>query len=478
MRRFLPETLPAWILFIVITGLMIYQVATLAIVSLDRAAANDVLELYRVDERAFSLVQLLSAAPAGERKHIAAALSNSNYALAISETPVVTSPIAADDVLAELEDVMAGRLAKFGAVDARVRRDPASLPGTKNGGDTDDPDIGNVERDLLALAAKFANSDKFEASIQFSDGQWLNFVTPVTPVQPVLSMASLPLHIGVAALVLLICVWLIRRLTAPYRLMEIAVRRIGSDLKSPPISEHGSREYRAAARAVNSMQAKLREYVEDREQLAAALAHDLRTPLTRMRLRMDKLNKSALRSALNHDIGEIESIARSVVDFATMEVTDEEPERIDFGSLVYSIADAYGSASFEGGPPRSRSMICAARPVALRRCITNLLDNAIHYGKKVRIMLSQSDDEIVLTMLDEGPGIPQEQLDAVFRPFIRVDKSRNRRTGGFGLGLTIARNIARGLGGEIKLSNNQGGGLKTELRLPRAPARAAEPTAG
>jgi signal transduction histidine kinase len=97
----------------------------------------------------------------------------------------------------------------------------------------------------------------------------------------------------------------------------------------------------------------------------------------------------------------------------------------------------------------------------------------------VRISFSQSDDdEIVLTMLDEGPGIPQEQLDAVFRPFIRVDKSRNRRTGGFGLGLTIARNIARSLGGEIRLSNNQGGGLKTELRLPRAPARAAEPAAG
>ena len=146
---------------------------------------------------------------------------------------MVASPIAADDVLAELEDVMAGRLAKFGVVDARVRRDPASPPGTQNDSNTDDPDAGNVERGLLSLAAKFANSDKFEASIQFSDGQWLNFVTPVTPLQPVLSRASLPLHIGVAALVLLICVWLIRRLTSPYRLMEVAVKRIGSDLKSP-----------------------------------------------------------------------------------------------------------------------------------------------------------------------------------------------------------------------------------------------------
>lgn len=468
MRRLLPQTLPGWILFVVIGGLLMAQIGTFAIVSRDRVAANDTLELYHVNERAFSLVQLLSATPNDERKRIAHALSDSNYALAISDKPVVTSAIAADDTLAELEDVMTGRLAKFGVVDARLRRDQPRPGLGPAGSGSDDPEIGDVERELLSLAASFETSQMLTASIQFADGQWLNFTTPVTPLEPLFNEDNLPLYAGMSAIVVLMSVWAIRRLTAPYRLMEGAVNRIGGDLKSPPVSEQGSREYRAAARAVNAMQAKLREYIDDREQLAAALAHDLRTPLTHMRLRMEKLKQPGLRQALMNDIGEIESIARSVVDFATLELREEKEERIDFGSLVHAIADSYSAASFETSAPKSRSIICRARPVALKRCITNLMENAITYGKRVHLSLTQSDEEILLTLLDEGPGIPEDQLDQVFRPFVRVDKSRNRLTGGLGLGLTIARNIARDLGGEIKLANNRDGGLRTELRLPRA----------
>lgn len=470
MKRFLPQTLPAWILFILIGGLLVSQIATFAIVSLDRTTANEVLEFYQLNERAASVVKLLSTTPdVDDRKQMSAALSNSNYALTISQNPVVVSAIAPDDSLAELSDVMIGRLARFSVIDARVRRDMEGTPeNTASGERTSGPDAGDVERELLSLAASFAESKKLTASIQFADGTWLNLIMAVTPVEPILNRNSLPLYIAVALLIVAMSAWSIHRLTVPYRLLEEAVTRIGGDLKSPPVSEEGSREYRAAARAINAMQTKLRVYVEDREQLAAALAHDLRTPLTRMRLRMEKFSKSTLRTELMHDIGEIESIARSVVDFATLEVTDEEPELIDFGALVYSIADGYGAVSFESEPPRSRSMVCYARPVALKRCITNLFDNAIAYGKKLHLKLIQSDHHIGLVMLDEGPGIPEEQLDAVLRPFVRVEKSRNRSTGGIGLGLTIANNIARSLGGQIRLSNGEHGGLMAELLLPRS----------
>jgi signal transduction histidine kinase len=467
MRRVLPQTLPVWVLLIVIAGLLISQITTLYIVSRDRAAANGVVDLYRLNDRAFSLVQLMHAASPEARKATASGLSNATYALTVSDTPAVTSSIAGDDELAELEDILVGRLSKFGITDARVRRDPATRE-ADDGGAIEGRDIGEVERDLLVLAADFAQSDKLTASLRFADGQWLNFTEPNTPVGPILSFDSLPLYALIAGLVVVMSIWSLRRLTAPYRMMETAVKRIGNDLKSPPIAETGSREIRTAAKAVNAMQARLRDYVEDREHLAAALAHDLRTPLTRMRLRLELLRKSAVRAALAHDLADIEEIASSVIDFATFEVTEEKSERIDFWSLVESVADGYEEVSFDNDDTRSRGLICLARPVALRRCVTNLVQNAVTYGKKAHLSLHRSGKTITLAIRDEGPGIPQAELDAVFGSFVRLEQSRNRQTGGLGLGLTIARNIARGAGGEVSLSNHPGGGLLTELKLPLA----------
>ncbi|CDX16014.1 ATP-binding region ATPase domain protein [Mesorhizobium sp. ORS 3324] len=468
MRRFLPQTLPVWVLLIVIAGLMISQVATLYIVARDRAAANDIVDLYRLNDRAYSLVQLMHDATPEERKATASGLFNATFALTVSDTPAVTSSIAGDDQLAELEDILVGRLSKFGVTDARVRRDPATQEADAPDGQVMNKDVGQVERDLLVLSADFAQSDKLTASLRFSDGQWLNFTEPITPAGPILSWDSLPLYSLIAGLIVVMSIWSLRRLTAPYRMMETAVNRIGKDLKSPPIAETGSREIRAAAKAVNAMQMRLRDYVEDREQLAAALAHDLRTPLTRMRLRLELLRKSSAREALALDLADIESIASSVIDFAKFELTEEKAERIDFWSLVESVADAFDDASFDEDAKPSRGLVCIARPVALRRCVTNLVQNAVTYGKKAHIGVRRSGNMITLSIRDEGPGIPQAKLDKVFGSFVRLEQSRNRETGGLGLGLTIARNIARGAGGEISLSNHPGGGLLTELHLPLA----------
>jgi signal transduction histidine kinase len=357
-----------------------------------------------------------------QRKLTASGLFNATYALTVSDTPAVTSSIAGDDELAELEDILVGRLSKFGITDARVRRDPASQATNAAGGVVLTKDVGAVERDLLGLAASFAQSDKLTASVRFADGQWLNFTEPNTPVGPILSFDSLPLYSLIAALVVIMSIWSLRRLTAPYRMMETAVNRIGTDLKSPPIAETGSREIRAAAKAVNAMQVRLRDYVEDREHLAAALAHDLRTPLTRMRLRLELLRKSTAREALAHDLADIESIASSVIDFATFEVTEEKSERIDFWSLVESIADGFEDVSFDHDGARPRGMICMARPVALKRCVNNLVQNAVTYGKKAHLSLRPSDGTITLVIRDEGPGIPQSQLDQVFGSFVRLEQ--------------------------------------------------------
>lgn len=465
MRRLFPQTLPVWVLAVVITGLLVTQVTTLYLVARDRDYANDIADYYALNDRAFAVVQLMHSQSPGDRVAMASGLTHSEYAVTISARPVVTAPIAGSDELAEVEDIIVSRLARFGVTDARVRRDVGGLP-LPDIEQLYDDDIGDVEADLLRIATGFAASGKITASIQFGDGQWLNLTEPITPTVPLLNRESLPLYIVVALLVVLTSTWAVRRLTAPYRLMENAVRRLGENLKSEPLPETGSSEIRAAARAFNSMQLKLREHVEEREQLAAALAHDLRTPMTRMRLRLSLMRKSPQRDQLAADLRDIEEIASSVVDFATSEVSEEKSERIDLTSLVESIADSTDGATFKRDAASVAPAICFARPVALRRCIANLVQNAIKYGRHADMHLESDSETLTLVIRDKGPGIPEEDIDRLFRPFVRGEQSRNRATGGHGLGLAIARNIARHANGEIALSNRPEGGLEARLRLP------------
>ncbi|MEP9372658.1 ATP-binding protein [Mesorhizobium sp. KR1-2] len=469
MKWLLPRSLPAWVLLIVIAGLLAIQVSTLSIVARERVASNNILDLFRLNDRSQSLVKLMYDATPEQRKNIAAGLSVPPYVLSISDEPAITSSIPDDDEMAEMEDIIVGRLSKYGVEEARVRRESPIAQSNANAGTVSTKDdLGSIERELLNLAADFTKSDTLIASIEFKDGQWLNFIMPSTPLSPILTTQSLPLYASVVVAVVLLSIWAIRRLTAPYRALESAVQRIGEDLKSQPLPERGSSEYKSAARAVNTMQARLREYVEDRELLAAALAHDLRTPLTRIRLRLELLRKSPLKTALMQNLADIEAISSSVLDFATHSGETGELERIDFWSLVDSIADDNPHVVFDETMPRGRGMICLGHAVPLRRCITNLIDNAVKYGGAARLSLSQTQTDIILTIDDDGPGIPEAQMEKVFRPFTRVEASRNRQTGGFGLGLTIARNTARSFGGDVTLQNRPGGGLRSVLALPRA----------
>ena len=467
MKWILPRSLPGWVLLIVISGLLAIQISTLSIVSRERVASNNVLDLLRLSDRALLLTKLMYMEKPEQRTRMAAELSVPPHVMTTSDSSAITSSIPADDEMAELEDIIVGRLSRYGVEDARLGRELGQAHPSPNAVQRSEA-MGSVERELLDLSSDITNSDTFVGSIEFKDGQWLNFTMQATPLSPILNINSLPLYGSVAALVVLLSIWSLRRLTAPYRALESAVRRIGEDLKSPPLDERGSSEYKSAARAVNTMQAKLKEYVADRELLAAALAHDLRTPLTRIRLRLEMLRDSPARTALMHNLTDIEAISASVLDFANYEAKDETSERLDFWSLVDSIADGNPNVVFDGEPGHAHGLICYGQAIALRRCVTNLIDNGVKYGGKVRLALWRDGHRIVLAIDDDGPGIPEAQMEALFRPFNRLERSRNRQTGGFGLGLTIARNIARRFGGDIVLSNRTGGGLRAELSLPLA----------
>jgi signal transduction histidine kinase len=269
-----------------------------------------------------------------------------------------------------------------------------------------------------------------------------------------------PLCLGLLAYVVA------RMTTRPLGRLARAATALGSDINRPPLPERGPSEVRHAAAAFNVMQQRIRSYVEERTEMLAAIAHDLQTPLTRLRLRLEKVEDASLRDKLVGDLGAMQSMIREGLDLATSLDAGGMMQRVDLDSLLSSVcadaADAGQDVTLSGQTRASVSAI----PIALQRCLTNLIDNAVKYGGYARVTSVREGNSVVVRVLDGGPGIPDAQMEKVFDPFYRVETSRSRETGGTGLGLTIARNIARKHGGTLTLRNAQGGGLECTLTLP------------
>ena len=257
--------------------------------------------------------------------------------------------------------------------------------------------------------------------------------------------------------------------TKPLRRLAQAAHDLGRNIEHPPLPVNsGSTEVKQASIAFNSMQSNIRNHIQERTYMLAAIAHDLQTPLTRLRLRLEKVADEDLRARLVADLSATLDMVKEGLDFARSTNTEEPFELVDIDSLIEAICndatDAGAEVTFSGklGKP------ILACPHILRRCINNLLDNAIKYGGSAHVTLHQEGNKAIVTIVDGGPGIPEAQLEAVFQPFKRIEGSRSRNSGGTGLGLTIARIIAEKHHGSIKLSNmaTLELGLIAKLELP------------
>ena len=257
-----------------------------------------------------------------------------------------------------------------------------------------------------------------------------------------------------------------RMTTRPLDRLARAATALGGDINQPPLSESGPSEVRRAAVAFNAMQARIRSYVEERTEMLAAIAHDLQTPLTRLRLRLEKVTDEDLREKLVADMGAMQSMIREGLDLAMSLDTDGMMKRVDLDSLLSSVcADAVDTGQDVTLSGKTHVSILAI-PIALQRCLANLIDNAVKYGGYARVTAAREGNKAVIRVSDGGPGMPETQMEKVFDPFYRLETSRSRETGGTGLGLTIARNIARKHGGTLALRNAAGGGLECALTLP------------
>lgn len=267
--------------------------------------------------------------------------------------------------------------------------------------------------------------------------------------------------------IVVIAYYVARMTTSPLRKLADAARELGRNLDREPLAEDGPREIRHAAQAFNMMQSRLRNYVRQRNQMLAAISHDLQTPLTRLRLRLEKVHDDELKQKLLADLSAMQALVAEGLDLARSVESQEKMVPMDISSLLDSVCqDAVdaGSPVDLQTPPQ---LYLPARPNDLRRCLTNLIDNAVKYGKVAHVSAERGTGEVFIRVADEGPGIPEDKLTTVFDPFVRLEESRSRHTGGSGVGLTIARNIAERHGGELVLRNRpKGAGLEAVLRLP------------
>lgn len=332
----------------------------------------------------------------------------------------------------------------------------------------------------------FDGSRGYGLVIMLDDGRWLNaafYLSEVNRWWTSTSLASLSLT---AAILALIGIVVANRISRPLRSLVTSAEALGRGENLPPLSEEGPEEVRRTAEAFNRMQARLHRFVEDRTKMLAAIGHDLRTPLTSLRLRAELVSDAENQRKMLSTIDELQSMTEAAIAFARGESTTEETRAIDIEALVESICDDQADLGqpvkfYEGGRLTYR-----CRPDGLRRAVRNLVENAVRYGLEANVSIRQSATTVDIVIEDRGPGIPEAMFEKVFAPFFRLESSRNKETGGIGLGLSIARAVVRQHGGDISFAQVTGG-MQAVIHLPlegqvlgtatqKAKSRAVKPT--
>jgi signal transduction histidine kinase len=305
-------------------------------------------------------------------------------------------------------------------------------------------------------------------AVRLQDGSWMAFATPVRVWGPPEGSRWLIRTLFLAVSILLITAVAARQFARPIKDLAVAVHEFGVNPRAPPIAESGPRELRQVIRTFNEMQGQIQKFLAHRTLMLAAISHDLRTPLTRMRLRGELIDDPEQQARHFRDVDQMQAMVEGALDFFRDDAVSEPTTQFDLPQLLMTIANDYIDHSVEihyHGPSHA---VYKGRPLALKRAVTNLVENAVKYATPPTLQLGVQARAYLIVVRDRGPGIPAHALGSVFQPYYRVEKSRNRNTGGMGLGLTVVQSIVQGHGGEVTLSNASGGGLEARILMPRA----------
>lgn len=436
-------------MLVLLVGLTLSHVLSTAVYSTDRQSAVLEANERQLADRVASVARLLDRAGGTGRQELVDALNSPILNVSLTTTPAIP-----------LDHVDSQELANV-----RAALEPYFGPLAK-------PRIHVMERTDGALfgghPGHISESRTIEVSLQLNDGSWANFGLTLLRPDSLLSHRSIMSTLIMAVGVALFSVWATRWIGRPLATFAQAADRLGRDVNAPPLPPDGPKEVRSAAAAFNEMQDRIRRFVEDRTRMLAAISHDLRSPITRLRLRAEMLQEGEARAKMLGDLDEMEDMVSSTLEFARGEQNDEKPQTIDLAATLEAICDNATDMGLEAEFEWTGRLVCDCRPLAIKRALANLVENAARYGGKAHVSATRQGNDVQVVIDDEGPGIPEEAQEKVFTPFYRLEQSRSRKTGGIGLGLTVSRTILRAHGGDITLSNKAEGGLRVVATLPQA----------
>lgn len=464
--RVLPRTLIGSTLLVVAAGLVLGEIASIAVNLFDRGGSVYRLGAQQLALRIAETARILNRLPPAERAMVAEEVNSSTLRLTLSRERINADR---DNEFAEYEAAFATQIQRAIGAPLRTTVEITPLPKTRRTAGAEPPAHGPVEL-WIARNFYFLLPDPFVvvAQIGLDDGTTAIFLAQV-PQEPLGRLKRLVPHLLLWVLIFFALAALaVGLITRSLERLARAADRLGADPEGPAIEESGPTEVRRVIRAFNRMQGQVRGYVLERTRLLGAVSHDLKTPLTRLRLRAELLPDPELRVKFVRDVAEMEEMAGAALEFTRTLGAEARRQPVDVGALIDSLSEDWretGSDVTVEGAPRAA---LNAHPEALRRCLNNLIGNALRYGERAHLRVNDDGDGLRIAVGDEGPGIPEADLERVFEPFFRLEPSRNRASGGAGLGLSIARNIARWHGGDVTLRNRAAGaGLIAELWLPR-----------
>lgn len=456
--RLLPRTLGGQLLAMLLLALVVTQGLGYMLFAAERSRALRSALGLEAAGRAANVALLLDDAPAELHGSILRSASSPLVSFSLAPAPVVAQDSADTAVfIARMREIL-------GASALEVRADVharAALPATAPPGFP-----AAMQSMHEVMMTERAEPVEMTLSIRLAQGGWLNVRTMFDrPELQVTSQALLPLTL-MAAAVAFVALVTARRVVGPMRVLAAGADRLGRGLDADPLPLTGPTEVRETTQAFNRMQERLTRFVSERTHLLAAISHDLRSPLTAMRLRLELLDDSEDTDRLRALVDEMQEMVEATLAFARGAAQAEPSATVDLAAVLAGLAADVGADKAQFVP--SAPVMATLRPNAMNRALRNLIDNAIRYGDVAQISLAREPGGARITIADTGPGVPEDQLEAVFEPFVRFETSRSRDTGGAGLGLAIARTIVQAHGGEVTLQNRPEGGLEAVVRLPLA----------